>query len=98
MSCPDLAPRRSDPRISPRQSNPWSVARRDMKSNTGACAIAGLRRLPLLTGSVVVLLLAGTFCVVVGTILGLQHFRDVGYPDSATLLRVRQYVHSGHLY
>ena len=57
-----------------------------------------LRRQPLLTGSVVVLLLAGAFSIAVGSALGLANFEDVGYPDSATLLRLKDFVHSGYIY
>src|SRR5262245_59421222 len=51
-----------------------------------------------LTGSVVVLLLAGALSTAVGTAVGLASFRDVGYPDSATLLRVGDFIHSGKIY
>src|SRR5262245_29726695 len=51
-----------------------------------------------LTGSVVVLLLAGALSTAVGTAVGLVSFRDVGYPDSATLLRVGEFIHSGKIY
>ena len=44
------------------------------------------------------LLLVGALCVAVGTVLGLIYFRDVGYPDSATLLKVEEFVRSGHIY
>jgi hypothetical protein len=47
---------------------------------------------------VVVLLLAGALSILVGSALGLASFGDVGYPDSATLLRVGEFVHSGRLY
>src|SRR5579863_3696068 len=57
-----------------------------------------LRCRPLLAGSVVALLLAGAFCTAVGTAVGLANFRDVGYPDSATLLRVEQIIRSGRIY
>ena len=52
----------------------------------------------LLAGSVVALLLACAFCIAVGTALGLANFRDVSYPDSATLLRVGEFIRSGHIY
>jgi hypothetical protein len=52
----------------------------------------------LLGGSVVALLLACAFCIAVGTALGLVNFRDVSYPDSATLLRVGEFIRSGHIY
>ena len=52
----------------------------------------------LLSGSVVVFLLAGALSVVVGTALGLASFTDVGYPDSATLLRIGEFIRSGSIY
>jgi hypothetical protein len=52
----------------------------------------------LLAGLVVALLLACAFCITVGTALGLANFRDVSYPDSATLLRVGEFIRSGHIY
>lgn len=52
----------------------------------------------LLDGSVVVLLLAGASSIAVGTALGLANFRDVGYPDSSTLLRIGQFIRSGYIY
>lgn len=57
-----------------------------------------LRHQSLLGTSVVVLLLAGALSVAVGTILGLASFRDVGYPDSSTLLRLGEIFRSGHIY
>jgi Dolichyl-phosphate-mannose-protein mannosyltransferase len=36
--------------------------------------------------------------VLVGTVLNVRHFRDVGYPDSAILLTVREYAQSGRIY
>jgi hypothetical protein len=57
-----------------------------------------VRRQPLLIQLVIVCLLGGVFSVILGTALGLSSFRDVGYPDSATLLRVGELVHSGRLY
>lgn len=56
------------------------------------------RRQWLLCGSVVVLLLAGALSIVAGTALGLANFRDVGYPDSAALLRIREVARSGYIY
>ncbi len=52
----------------------------------------------LLAGSVIALLLACAFCIAVGTALGLANFRDVSYPDSATLLRIGEFIRSGHIY
>jgi hypothetical protein len=60
--------------------------------------IDALRRKSLLSGSVVAFLLAGALCTAVGTALGLVNFRDVGYPDSATLLRIGDVIGSGHIY
>jgi 4-amino-4-deoxy-L-arabinose transferase-like glycosyltransferase len=55
-------------------------------------------RLPILIGILLVVLLAGSLSVAAGTIMGLRNFRDVDYPDSANLLRVGEFVHSGRLY
>jgi hypothetical protein len=52
----------------------------------------------LLSGSVIALSLLGASAVAIGIALGLAYFRDVGYPDSATLLRLGEFVHSGRLY
>ena len=52
----------------------------------------------LLITFVVIVLLANVFSIVVGTSLRLTAFTDVGYPDSATLLRVIEFVHSGRIY
>ena len=41
-----------------------------------------------LLGFMLLVLLAAALCVFVGTALGLANFTDVGYPDSATLLRI----------
>jgi hypothetical protein len=57
-----------------------------------------LRRQPLLSGSVVVLLLVGVLSIAAGAAIGLTSFRDVGYPDSATLLRIGEAADSGYLY
>jgi hypothetical protein len=47
---------------------------------------------------VVAFLSVGALTVATGTALGLMSFRDAGYPDSATLLRVSQVVHDHHIY
>ena len=65
---------------------------------TAGRVIKALRRKSLLGGSVVALLLAGALCTAVGTALGLVNFRDVDYPDSATLLRIEQVIRSGYIY
>ncbi len=65
---------------------------------TAGRVINALRRQPLLGGSVVVVLLAGALSIAVGTALGLASFSDVGYPDSAILLRIGEVIRSGHLY
>ena len=65
---------------------------------TAGRVIKALRRKSLLSGSVVALLLAGALCTAVGTALGLANFRDVDYPDSATLLRIEQVIRSGYIY
>jgi hypothetical protein len=60
--------------------------------------IKPLRSKVLLGGTVVAFLLAGALCIAVGTVLGLTNFRDVSYPDSATLLRIGEVIRSGHIY
>jgi hypothetical protein len=47
---------------------------------------------------VLVVLLAGAASTLAGTALGLISFNDVGYPDSATLLRIKEFVGSGLIY
>jgi hypothetical protein len=66
----------------------WTVGR----------AVNVRRHRSLLGGSVVVLLLAGALSIVVGTAFGLAGFTDVGYPDSAPLLRIGEFIHSGSIY
>ncbi len=56
------------------------------------------RRQPILIVLVVAILSIGALTVATGTALGLMSFRDAGYPDSATLLRVSQVVHEHHIY
>ena len=51
-----------------------------------------------LLGFMILVLLAAAFCIFVGTALGFENFTDVGYPDSATLLRINDVVRSGHIY
>lgn len=58
----------------------------------------GLRRLPLLTAGIGALLLTGALVVVAGALVGLTSFADAGFPDSATLLRVGEFLRSGRLY
>jgi hypothetical protein len=54
---------------------------------------------PSLVGVFVIAMLSlGALLVSVGTVIGLISFRDVGYPDSATLLRIDDLFRSGHLY
>ena len=65
---------------------------------TAGRMIETLRNQPLLGCSVVFVLLVGAFSIAVGTALGLANFRDVGFPDSATLLRVEQFIRSGYIY
>jgi hypothetical protein len=60
--------------------------------------IQTVRRQPLLSGSVVLFLLLCALSTVVGTALGLANFRDVGSPDSSDLLRIGEFVRSGHIY
>jgi hypothetical protein len=57
-----------------------------------------LLRRPLLGASVLVLLSAGALSTAVGIALGLASFNDVGYPESATLLRVGEFAGSGSMY
>lgn len=52
----------------------------------------------VLRGCVIAFLSAGALCVAVATAVGVANFRDVGYPDSANLIRIDQLVHSGRLY
>jgi Dolichyl-phosphate-mannose-protein mannosyltransferase len=68
------------------------------EARTGTRIGLVLRAQPLLTASVLILLLAGALALVAGTVAGLVSFTDVGYPDSATLLRLGQVVHSGTIY
>jgi len=60
--------------------------------------IPALRLRALLIGSVVVVLVSGALSIGIGTVVGFVSFRDVGYPDSANLLRIGDFVHSGRLY
>jgi dolichyl-phosphate-mannose-protein mannosyltransferase len=53
---------------------------------------------PLLTGTVLLVLILGALCTSAGSLIGLTSFRDVGYPDSAALLRVGDVVRSGRMY
>ncbi len=57
-----------------------------------------MRPRAILGVSVIALLLAGALCVAAGTILGVVNFRDVGYPDSANLIRIGELIHTGRLY
>ena len=57
-----------------------------------------MQRRRLFTILVLSALAAGAFYVAVGTVLGLASFRDVNYPDSATLLRVKEFAGTGRLY
>jgi Gpi18-like mannosyltransferase len=65
---------------------------------TVAGVIQVLERQPLLVGSVVLLLLLCALSTVVGTVIGLANFRDVDYPDSSDLLRIGEFIRSGHIY
>ena len=68
------------------------------EASTDGGVIRVLRWQSLLTVSVVVLLLACALSTAIGTALGLAKFKDQGYPDSATLFKVGELVHSGHIY
>jgi hypothetical protein len=65
---------------------------------TAGRIVKAMPRKALLVGSVVAFLLAGALCIAVGTALGLANFRDVSYPDSATLLRLGEVIRFGHIY
>jgi hypothetical protein len=52
----------------------------------------------LLTASVVAVLLIGVFAVVTATLVSVGRLDDVGYPDSSTLLIIREFVRTGHMY
>jgi hypothetical protein len=60
--------------------------------------IQALKRRPLLIGAVALFLLLCAFSTVFGTATGLVNFRDVDYPDSSDLLRIGEFVRSGHIY
>jgi hypothetical protein len=60
--------------------------------------IQTLRRQPLFGGAVVAFLLLCALSTAVGTAVGLVNFRDVGYPDSSDLLRIGEFIHTGHIY
>src|ERR1017187_5055177 len=82
--------------------NPCTLAKCGMKRGLLGASLTSrvlnsLRRQPLLAGSVIILLLAGALSTAVGTALGLANFTDVGYPDSATLLRIGEVTRSGHI-
>jgi hypothetical protein len=65
---------------------------------TAGRVLNALRRHSLFSGTVVFLLLTGAFSTAVGTGLGLVNFRDVGYPDSATLFKIGEVIHSHRIY
>jgi hypothetical protein len=65
---------------------------------TAGRIVKAMPRKALLGGLVVAFLLAGALCIAVGTAVGLASFRDVSYPDSATLLRIGDFIRSGHIY
>ena len=52
----------------------------------------------VLTTAVVAALLICVLAVVTATLLSVGRLDDVGYPDGATLLIVREFVRSGHMY
>jgi Dolichyl-phosphate-mannose-protein mannosyltransferase len=70
------------------EHEPWTAER----------VLQGLRRQPLLGGSVVAFLLLCALSTVVGTAMGVANFRDVEYPDSADLLRIGDVIRSGQIY
>src|ERR1700685_1732468 len=59
---------------------------------------AGWRRIVVVRALLAIFLLAGVVGVLASTAIDLIWFRDVGYPDSASLLRIGDYAHSGTLY
>jgi hypothetical protein len=66
--------------------------------DTARSLIQTLRRQPLIGGAVVAFLLLCALSTAVGTAIGLANFRDVGYPDSSDLLRIGEFIHTGHIY
>lgn len=52
----------------------------------------------LLTRGVVAVLAISALAVVVATLLSIGRLDDVGYPDSSSLLIVREFVRTGHMY
>src|ERR1035441_841078 len=83
--------------------NPCTLAKCGMKRGLLGASLTSrvlnsLRRQPLLAGSVIILLLAGALSTAVGPALVLVNFTDVGYPDSATLLKIGEVTRSGHIY
>lgn len=61
-------------------------------------SIRALRCNSLLVGLLLIVLLPGVLSVIVGTAIGLASCTDVGYPDSAILLRIGEFVKLGRLY
>lgn len=55
-------------------------------------------RVRLLTASVVAVLLIGVLAVVTATLVSVGRLDDVGYPDSSTLLIIREFARTGHMY
>src|SRR5215217_6533640 len=67
-------------------------------ASTAGRFLAAVHRDAPVAALVTVFGLAGALCTAVGTVQGLANFRDVGYPDSATLLRVAEVVRTGSIY
>ena len=61
-------------------------------------ATAHARPLAILAKCLTAIFWACASCMSVKTTLSLLSFRDVNYPDSATLLRIEGLIHSGRLY
>ena len=59
---------------------------------------ARIARLSPVAAIAIATLSVGVLAVAASSIAGLRNFSDVGYPDSATLLRVGEFVHSGKIY
>jgi hypothetical protein len=52
----------------------------------------------IVEAAVTVLLISGLLVVIATSLANLLHFRDVGYPESATLLRVQEFSSTGQIY
>lgn len=98
MSKPSNAGESTWPAVFNRGSQLLEVKETRQVGDSVRSLIQGLRRQPLLGGSVVAFLLLCALSTAVGTAIGLANFRDVGYPDSSDLLRIGEFIHTGHIY